>query len=354
MANLLQTVFGNRLPAVKSVITLLDKETDPTRVKDFAKTVEAAKMRDRDSAEKRDYWGEISVWASRRLALLIKQGQEDGTIRKAGGNQALLQAGVMNADDLMPSASRSRANKLAKLDEEEIRLAIDELKEQGAEISRPAIVAKANGKRNLVKSKPKRIRKELHGIHHCSFTDLELADDSVDLIFTDPPYDRKSVSLYNDMLKMAARVLVPGGSCLCYCGHLFVPEIVQFAKDAGLRFYWLCAVLHRKKAAIPRNGIHAGWKPIIWFTKGERYDTSKFVHDCVLDEIEKGDHEWQQPVSQAERYIEALSRKNHVVFDPFCGSGTTAVAAKKLNRKWITCDVDDNAVQVARERIDNA
>src|SRR5437762_10705349 len=62
---------------------------------------------------------------------------------------------------------------------------------------------------------PDTLPAEVQGIHHCDFRTLELPDASVDLIFTDPPYDRDSVPLYGDMANIAARVLRPGGSLLC-------------------------------------------------------------------------------------------------------------------------------------------
>ncbi|MGC2681850.1 MAG: class I SAM-dependent methyltransferase, partial [Candidatus Nitrosopolaris sp.] len=48
---------------------------------------------------------------------------------------------------------------------------------------------------------------------------LDIADKSVDLIFTDPPYDLKSLPLYQDLARIAARVLKDGGSLVTYCGQ---------------------------------------------------------------------------------------------------------------------------------------
>lgn len=59
----------------------------------------------------------------------------------------------------------------------------------------------------------------------------------------------------------------------------------------------------------------------------------------------------QKPEALLERIILASSRKNDLVADFFCGSGTTAVVAAKHGRKFITCDESFRAVQTARGRL---
>lgn len=59
----------------------------------------------------------------------------------------------------------------------------------------------------------------------------------------------------------------------------------------------------------------------------------------------------QKPVALLERIIKASSNKGDVVFDPFCGSGTTLVAAEKLEREWVGIDVSEVATRIAGERM---
>ena len=49
--------------------------------------------------------------------------------------------------------------------------------------------------------------------------------------------------------------------------------------------------------------------------------------------------------------IENLSYENDLVVDPFLGSGISAVAAKRLNRRFVGCDVDRNAVNTTLARL---
>ena len=60
----------------------------------------------------------------------------------------------------------------------------------------------------------------------------------------------------------------------------------------------------------------------------------------------------QKPVKLLERIIKSSSNEGDTVLDPFCGSGTTCVAAKILNRQFIGIDSNENAVEIARSRID--
>lgn len=52
-----------------------------------------------------------------------------------------------------------------------------------------------------------------------------------------------------------------------------------------------------------------------------------------------------------ERCIAMATDPGDVVFDPTCGSGTTAVAAEKLGRRWVTCDTSRVAMNIARRRL---
>ena len=59
----------------------------------------------------------------------------------------------------------------------------------------------------------------------------------------------------------------------------------------------------------------------------------------------------QKPLALLERIIKIGTDEGHTVFDPFCGSGTTLLAAKRLNRKGIGVDIEEEAVRIAQERL---
>lgn len=65
---------------------------------------------------------------------------------------------------------------------------------------------------------------------------------------------------------------------------------------------------------------------------------------------ERVEYSTQKPEALMERIIKASSNDSDLVLDCFCGSGTTAAVAEKLNRRWITCDLGRFAIHTARKR----
>ena len=59
----------------------------------------------------------------------------------------------------------------------------------------------------------------------------------------------------------------------------------------------------------------------------------------------------QKPLALLERIIQASSRPGDVVADFFCGSGTTLVAAQRLKRQWLGCDISKTATAIAAKRL---
>lgn len=66
---------------------------------------------------------------------------------------------------------------------------------------------------------------------------------------------------------------------------------------------------------------------------------------------ERSGYPTQKPVALLERVIQALSNPGDVVLDCFIGSGTTAIAAQNLGRRWIGCDINKGAIQTTSKRM---
>jgi len=62
-------------------------------------------------------------------------------------------------------------------------------------------------------------------------------------------------------------------------------------------------------------------------------------------------HPTQKPLALMQWCIENYSNPEDLILDPFCGSGTTCVAAKKLGRNYIGIDISEEYCQIARERL---
>jgi len=59
----------------------------------------------------------------------------------------------------------------------------------------------------------------------------------------------------------------------------------------------------------------------------------------------------QKPILLLEKIIELTTNENDLILDPFCGSGTTLVAAKLLNRQFLGIDKSEDAVELAKQRV---
>jgi len=67
---------------------------------------------------------------------------------------------------------------------------------------------------------------------------------------------------------------------------------------------------------------------------------------------EKTRHPTQKPEELLRKVVLASSDEGDVVLDPFMGSGTTAVCAEQLNRKWLGCDISPEYLDWAVDRIE--
>jgi len=61
-------------------------------------------------------------------------------------------------------------------------------------------------------------------------------------------------------------------------------------------------------------------------------------------------HQWQKPDDLAERFIRHSTKRGDLVFDPFAGTGTFLLAASKLGRRGVGCEIDKKMIEIARKR----
>jgi DNA modification methylase len=87
---------------------------------------------------------------------------------------------------------------------------------------------------------------------------LPIADDSVDLIFTDPPYERAQLNTYVWLAQEAMRVHKPGGFLLAMCGGSYLNQIFRIFDDAGLVYYWEHRIwlIGQRPGIVWRGGHH--------------------------------------------------------------------------------------------------
>jgi len=181
----------------------------------------------------------------------------------------------------------------------------------------------------------------------------ELADNSIHMIMTDLPYEQKALPLWEDLGKLAKRVLQPGGILITYSGCLYLPQVMA-SLGRHLTYLWTGAVFHSgaKKKIYP-VGLTQGWKPLLIYCKPPLTIYWPTILDIFSGWEEKSDHEWQQSVSEALHFVKAFCPKNGTLLDPCLGSGTSIIAGLQsgLGLKCIGIENDKAAYSKAKQRI---
>jgi len=181
----------------------------------------------------------------------------------------------------------------------------------------------------------------------------ELADRSVDLIFTDPPYAGRNLHLYDSLASHGYRLLKTNGSLVTYAGHYAIPQIMQYMHKRNLQYYWIFAVIHSGPfSSFFAKNILVKWKPLLWFVKGEKPHQNGKIFD-LIDSTKPAKilHDDEQSSEDARYVIEQLTNPGEVVCDPFMGSGTTGVVSLNLKRKFIGIEIEQGTFERAKYRL---
>lgn len=194
---------------------------------------------------------------------------------------------------------------------------------------------------------------------------LPIADNSIDLIFTDPPYPREYLPCYGWLAREAMRALKPGGFLIAMSGGLYLNKIYRMFDDAGLTYFYEMTHKHgngnsptvwighdKRESPYP---IVARTKPIIIYSKGASWPRVGGVLNFFESQgNSKMYHHWGQDVESARYYIDYFSAPGDLVLDPFIGGGTTLVACGLIGRRCLAFDTDMSALAITRNRLSGA
>lgn len=197
----------------------------------------------------------------------------------------------------------------------------------------------------------------------------EIPDGSVDMICTDPPYgmdfqsnyrkekhgkieNDKDLSWLDGFVDECFRVAAPNSAHYFFCSF----HNVEVFKIALQRKFKVKNLLVWEKNNTSMGDLKGDFAPKVEFVlfchkgrthiRGKR-DPNIFKFARTGNEL----HPTQKPVDLMQYLIEKFSDKDMIVFDPFAGSGTTAIAAENCGRKWICIERDPGYSAKALERI---
>ena len=230
---------------------------------------------------------------------------------------------------------------------------------------------------------------------HTSEQMAELPNNSVHLMVTSPPYNvtkeydqnltlQNYLQLLKNVFAETYRVLVNGGRACINIANVgrkpYIPLSDYISKmmidlgfnhrgeiiwDKGASASGSCAWGSWMSAANPcLRDVH---EYILIFSKGdlkrekkedditrnEFIEWTKSIWSMNTESARRVNHPAPFPVELPHRLIKLYSFTNDIVLDPFIGSGTTAVAALRNNRKFIGYEIDENYKKIAESRIQN-
>lgn len=216
-----------------------------------------------------------------------------------------------------------------------------------------------------------------------------MPDACVDMVFTDPPYYqyraqnvsglknhkdlvtefefdafRSEIDYLDFLEKVLAecyRVCKDGAAGYVWCGDDFVSYLNRLVERVGFQFR---KVIHWHKtnpfpAIYTRKMFANSMEMMVHFSKGTPKtwnhkpvnEMHNFIEAPICMGKERTIHKTQKPLRVCTPFIEISSNAGDLVLDPFMGSGSTAVAAKRLKRKYIGFEINPDYVAVAEKRL---
>jgi DNA modification methylase len=232
----------------------------------------------------------------------------------------------------------------------------------------------------------------------------KLPNNSIDLIFADPPYNMQlknalyrpnntkvdgvddewdKFSSFNEYDEFCAAWLSECRRILKDSGSIWVIGSYHNIFRAGnimlnLGFWILNDVTWYKTNPMPNflgTRFTNATETLLWCSKGEQYKKYTFNYNimkkyngdkqmtsvwqiglCIGEERLKGDdgkkaHSTQKPEELLKRVILSTTKQGDIVLDPFFGTGTTGAVAKKLKRQYIGIEKESEYVSLAKNRI---
>ena len=197
----------------------------------------------------------------------------------------------------------------------------------------------------------------LSKIHNIDCLDFmrSLPDKCIDLTLTDPPY---GVDFEYDSINDTRDALASLVSS-------FMPDVLRISKrvliTCGNGNQWLYPESDWTLAWISSAGAGQNkwgftcWQPILAYGKDSYRENGLGARPDIFrsnETTEKLGHPCAKPIELWKHILIRGSAKNtDIIFDPFMGSGTTAVAAKQLGRKWLGCEISAKYCAIAEERL---
>ena len=240
-------------------------------------------------------------------------------------------------------------------------------------------------------SSPERLKKDVSIIYgDCNLLIKDVANKSIDLIATDPPYginfeknnwDKPGVLNWHFLAREFKRVLKPNGCLIIFQGWSQVCETKYVLDNYFSLKNWI--IYDRIKGRGTKTNLVSTREDILWYLTDEKNYTYNKISSTIKKKTggsigkkngnayralsnvwtdispivpwsaERVSHPTQKPLSIMERILNVFSNEGNQILDPFLGSGTTAVAAIKTGRKFIGFENNKDYYKTSKKRVND-
>lgn len=209
----------------------------------------------------------------------------------------------------------------------------------------------------------------IHG--DCFILNKDIADESIDLIVTDPPYGMSFVSNIRkvkyrkienddnldwlpDWFDNQYRVLKNNSHCYVFCSWHHIDKFKQQASKSGFNLKNIL-IWHKNNAG--QGDLYGDYAPqyemILFLHKGRKFLNGKRDSNIIrCPKTGNEHHPTEKPVNLMQYLIEKSSNKGDTVLDNFFGSGATAIACHNTGRNFIGHEIDEERYLSAKKRVE--
>ena len=190
---------------------------------------------------------------------------------------------------------------------------------------------------------------DLGRLYHGDCLEIMPHLEPVDLVLTDPPYGVDiapwDIAPNNEFLDLCKSIC--SGTIIMFSGASMrsMSEFIKLNPDRMLIWAPAFTLSH-----LCTNGMAWRYHPIWCWNLPQKQEAVKW--DILTDNTECGNW-WKHSCTKPISLIMLLARMTGgAVLDPFLGSGTTAVACERLNRRWIGIEIEEEYCEIAAKRIE--
>lgn len=198
----------------------------------------------------------------------------------------------------------------------------------------------------------------------CAEEMQRIPNETIDLVVTDPPYiakykDRSDRKVLNDdnwrwvapAFSQVYRSLKPNSYCVSFYGWQHVDKFMTIWKLLG--FHPVAHLVWPKRYPSKRGIVEYMHEQAFVLAKGYPLRSSHSLPDVLPWEYSgNGHHPTEKAVSVMKPLIQAFSNPGDIVLDPFCGSGSTLLAARETGRRYIGIEKDPGVFEILRTRLE--